>query len=159
MAVVYAITILILVAASNKSASGCYDSIISFGDSLADTGNLLLLRPSNNPPPSGCPPYGQTFFHRPTGRFSDGRLVIDFIVGSGSLVPVLPNPNSHKGYQIRNPRTTVAKHPKPATKALSTKLIRSEPQRQSHQGTRTQPLRRATKAVQEKGHKGTRNRE
>ncbi|KAK4383290.1 GDSL esterase/lipase [Sesamum angolense] len=50
MAVVYAITVLILVAASSKSASGCFDSIISFGDSLADTGNLLLLRhPATRP--------------------------------------------------------------------------------------------------------------
>ncbi|KAL0427268.1 UNVERIFIED_CONTAM: GDSL esterase/lipase [Sesamum latifolium] len=101
MAAVYAITILILVAASSTSASGCYDSIISFGDSLADTGNLLLLRPSNNPPPSGCPPYGQTFFHRPTGRFSDGRLVIDFIAESLGLPFVEPyfagKPAAEKG--------------------------------------------------------------
>ncbi|KAK4431798.1 GDSL esterase/lipase [Sesamum alatum] len=91
MAIAYAITVLVLVAAaSSKWASGCYDSIISFGDSLADTGNLLLLRPPNNPPPSACPPYGQTFFHRPTGRYSDGRLVIDFIAESLGLPFVEP---------------------------------------------------------------------
>lgn len=55
-----------------------YTSIFSFGDSLADTGNLLHLR-ANDPPNVGRFPYGRTYFHHPTGRFSDGRLIIDFI--------------------------------------------------------------------------------
>ena len=76
----YSISILlILISASNQASSACFKSIISFGDSLADTGNEIHLAPSNTPPPSASPPYGKTFFHRPTGRWSDGRLVIDFI--------------------------------------------------------------------------------
>lgn len=35
------------------------------------------------------PPYGQTFFHHPTNRYSDGRLVIDFVSQALSL-PFLP---------------------------------------------------------------------
>ncbi|KAL3617052.1 hypothetical protein CASFOL_039446 [Castilleja foliolosa] len=64
--------------------------IVSLGDSLADTGNQLLLRPPDNPSFAASPPYGRTFFHRPTGRFSDGRLVIDFIAQSLGLPFVQP---------------------------------------------------------------------
>ncbi|TKV93848.1 hypothetical protein SEVIR_9G256100v4 [Setaria viridis] len=56
-----------------------YDRVFSFGDSLTDTGNALHLSPSGGGPASR-PPYGETFFRRPTGRASDGRLVVDFIV-------------------------------------------------------------------------------
>ncbi|KAK1422718.1 hypothetical protein QVD17_18004 [Tagetes erecta] len=59
----------------------CYTSIISFGDSLADTGNTKLVYSNSklNPPHFLFPPYGETFFHKVTGRCSDGRLVIDFL--------------------------------------------------------------------------------
>ncbi|GAV90899.1 Lipase_GDSL domain-containing protein [Cephalotus follicularis] len=69
------------VLAITSHAKGSYKSIFSFGDSFADTGNALhLLQQPNTPPPYfGRLPYGETFFHHPTGRFSDGRLVIDFI--------------------------------------------------------------------------------
>ncbi|GFP96653.1 GDSL esterase/lipase at1g31550 [Phtheirospermum japonicum] len=73
-----------------KSAQGCYESIVSLGDSIADTGNQLLLRPADNPSVAARPPYGRTYFQRPTGRFSDGRLVIDFIAQSLGLPLVQP---------------------------------------------------------------------
>ncbi|OEL17119.1 GDSL esterase/lipase, partial [Dichanthelium oligosanthes] len=56
-----------------------YDCVFSFGDSLTDTGNALHLSPTGGGPASR-PPYGETFFRRPTGRASDGRLLVDFIV-------------------------------------------------------------------------------
>ncbi|QCD76838.1 zeta-carotene desaturase [Vigna unguiculata] len=71
--------------ASSKSELCSYTSIFSFGDSLADTGNLYL---SSEPPLSNhCffPPYGETFFHHVSGRCSDGRLIIDFIAHSLGL--------------------------------------------------------------------------
>uniref|UniRef100_A0A0D9UYA9 GDSL esterase/lipase n=1 Tax=Leersia perrieri TaxID=77586 RepID=A0A0D9UYA9_9ORYZ len=61
-----------------------YDSIFSFGDSFADTGNDIVVLAANSlPNPTTRPPYSMTFFGHPTGRFSDGRLILDFI-GTGS---------------------------------------------------------------------------
>ncbi|KAH1213364.1 Esterase [Glycine max] len=56
-----------------------FPAIFNFGDSNSDTGGLAasLIAPT--------PPYGETYFHRPAGRFSDGRLVIDFIAKSFGL--------------------------------------------------------------------------
>jgi phospholipase/lecithinase/hemolysin len=83
--------------------SSChYSSIYSFGDSLTDTGNLLHidLSSSNSPPHFGRPPYGRSFFHQPTGRCSDGRLVIDFIaeyLGIPYVQPFVGNTNYSEG--------------------------------------------------------------
>ncbi|XP_042397328.1 sinapine esterase-like [Zingiber officinale] len=67
---------------------GCYTSIFSFGASVADTGNFLIL--TGNSSLAGRLPYGETFFHHPTGRFSDGRLIIDFIAQAMGLPLVKP---------------------------------------------------------------------
>ncbi|KAG5622452.1 hypothetical protein H5410_007670 [Solanum commersonii] len=73
-----------------QNIEGCFDSIISFGDSLADTGNKLHITLNKiSPSHFSLPPYGETFCHHPTGRFSDGRLVIDFIAESFGL-PLVP---------------------------------------------------------------------
>ncbi|PIN24308.1 Sinapine esterase [Handroanthus impetiginosus] len=66
-----------------------FSTIYAFGDSYTDTGNTR-----SNTGPSGFMfvsnlPYGRTFFHRPTNRYSDGRLVIDFAAAALSL-PFLP---------------------------------------------------------------------
>ncbi|PKU72679.1 GDSL esterase/lipase [Dendrobium catenatum] len=66
-----------------------FTSIFSFGNSLADTGNFLILGAAAYPF-VGHLPYGITYFHHPTGRFSDGRLVVDFIAESQGL-PLLPS--------------------------------------------------------------------
>ncbi|KAH8972125.1 hypothetical protein BDL97_02G178600 [Sphagnum fallax] len=47
-----------------------------FGDSLVDAGNNNYLPLAAH---ANFPPYGETFFRKPTGRFSDGRNVGDFI--------------------------------------------------------------------------------
>lgn len=75
--------VLIYVVLSLLASCGCvygqFRAMISFGDSLADTGNLVRISQANKPVVSGELPYGETYFHHPTGRFSDGRLVVDFI--------------------------------------------------------------------------------
>ncbi|KAG8053039.1 hypothetical protein GUJ93_ZPchr0001g29294 [Zizania palustris] len=74
-----------------KSHSRPY--IISFGDSLADTGNLPLWQDPVLPAAVSfmSPPYGETFFGHPTGRASDGRLVIDFVADALGLPLVSPS--------------------------------------------------------------------
>ncbi|KAK4492732.1 hypothetical protein RD792_003552 [Penstemon davidsonii] len=96
---VYAIVFILLVPSSSSFnwGSECYKSIISFGDSLQDTGNLPLLRSPNNTPASALPPFGKTFFHHPNGRYSDGRLVIDFIADSLELPFVEPYLSGRNG--------------------------------------------------------------
>ncbi|KAL1204592.1 GDSL esterase/lipase [Cardamine amara subsp. amara] len=87
---------------SSETQCRNFKSIISFGDSIADTGNLLGLSDPNDLPHVAFLPYGETFFHHPTGRFSDGRLIIDFIAEFLGLPLVPPfygsqNANFDKG--------------------------------------------------------------
>jgi len=63
----------------------CYTRLFSLGDSVSDTGNLASVAPNDS---VLAFPYGETFFHRPTGRFCDGRLIVDFI-GSRTRIPCL----------------------------------------------------------------------
>ncbi|XP_077214278.1 GDSL esterase/lipase At3g48460-like [Tasmannia lanceolata] len=69
---------------------GKFSKIYSFGDSLTDTGNCLELLPYL------YPPYGMTTFGKPSGRWSDGRLVLDFLAEQLSLpyVPAFRGPNA-----------------------------------------------------------------
>ncbi|KAF3334959.1 GDSL esterase/lipase [Carex littledalei] len=70
-------------------SSGCYTRLFAFGDSLTDTGNFLhSIR--GQPDPVAQLPYGQTFFGRPTGRFSDGRIIVDFIAEAFGLPFTVP---------------------------------------------------------------------
>ncbi|KAK9734062.1 hypothetical protein RND81_04G112100 [Saponaria officinalis] len=61
-----------------------FTRIYAFGDSYTDTGNTFSAKG-----PSGSLPYGMTYFHHPTYRYSDGRLVMDFVSDHLSL-PFLP---------------------------------------------------------------------
>eukprot|EP01018_Ginkgo_biloba_P040163 Gb_16975 [translate_table: standard] len=85
--------ILFMLAIISVAGAGgpCYSAVYSFGDSLADTGNLLTS--------SGLfglfllinrLPYGETHFNRPTGRCSNGRLIVDFLAQGFGLQMVSP---------------------------------------------------------------------
>ncbi|XP_015084759.1 acetylajmalan esterase-like [Solanum pennellii] len=62
-----------------------FDRIYQLGDSISDTGNCL--RESLCGTHSSCRryPYGINFFHKVTGRCSDGMLMIDFIARESGL--------------------------------------------------------------------------
>ncbi|KAI7983812.1 GDSL esterase/lipase [Camellia lanceoleosa] len=64
----------IIISSSNNFS---YPAIFNFGDSNSDTGGLA----AGIAFPLG-PPNGQTYFLEPAGRFCDGRLIIDFLMGS-----------------------------------------------------------------------------
>lgn len=53
-------------------------ALFIFGDSLFDPGNNNYINTTADFR-ANFYPYGETFFKYPTGRFSDGRLIPDFI--------------------------------------------------------------------------------
>ncbi|ESQ32842.1 hypothetical protein EUTSA_v10004667mg [Eutrema salsugineum] len=91
-----------------------FPAIFNFGDSNSDTGGLSAA--------FGQAPYpnGQTFFHSPSGRFSDGRLIVDFIaeeLGLPYLNAFLDSIGSNfshganfatAGSTVRPPNTTIS---------------------------------------------------
>uniref|UniRef100_A0A0E0KZR3 Esterase n=1 Tax=Oryza punctata TaxID=4537 RepID=A0A0E0KZR3_ORYPU len=76
-------------AASGDPCPPRFNSIFSFGSSYSDTGNFVLQSAGLPAIPFNHSPYGDTFFRRPTGRPSDGRLPIDFIAEALGL-PLVP---------------------------------------------------------------------
>ncbi|XP_019195036.1 PREDICTED: acetylajmalan esterase-like [Ipomoea nil] len=69
--------------AANSGTLPAFKSIYQFGDSLSDTGNLL--RWGTMFYPADKLPYGETYFHKATGRFSNGRLIVDYIATAAKL--------------------------------------------------------------------------
>ncbi|OIT35528.1 PREDICTED: acetylajmalan esterase-like [Nicotiana attenuata] len=60
-------------------------SLYQLGDSLADAGNVIRTPGASIIFRADKSPYGETFFKRPTGRFSDGRIIIDYISSAFNL--------------------------------------------------------------------------
>ncbi|PWA51590.1 SGNH hydrolase-type esterase domain-containing protein [Artemisia annua] len=89
--VVYFVILMMVLRSGSLYANGCYKSIISFGDSLADTGSQEeLSHITDQLYQCLLSPYGETFFHKPTGRCSNGRLIIDFLAESLGLPMIQP---------------------------------------------------------------------
>ncbi|KAG9137353.1 hypothetical protein Leryth_026925 [Lithospermum erythrorhizon] len=61
-----------------------FEAIFNFGDSNSDTGGYFSAFPSQGPP------NGMTYFKRPTGRPSDGRMYLDFLAQALGLPFVSP---------------------------------------------------------------------
>ncbi|XP_022980654.1 GDSL esterase/lipase 1-like [Cucurbita maxima] len=63
--------------------------LFTFGDSLVDTGNNNYIN-TRRIAQANYPPYGQTFFKYPSGRWSDGRVLPDFFAEYADLPWILP---------------------------------------------------------------------
>ncbi|RLM94179.1 hypothetical protein C2845_PM08G01040 [Panicum miliaceum] len=78
--------------AASAGSGRRYDSIFSFGDSFADTGNKPIAFARYSVPVTVMrPPYGETFFGRPTGRTTDGRVILDLVAQTLGLLLVPPS--------------------------------------------------------------------
>ncbi|KAK6118967.1 hypothetical protein DH2020_047305 [Rehmannia glutinosa] len=77
-----------------------FQALYQLGDSTSDTGNLVRVLPVGPTLPAARPPYGNTFPGTPTGRWSDGRLIIDFTASALGL-PLL-NPYLNKNASFKN---------------------------------------------------------
>ena len=85
-------------AAAQAAAKGKYRALFNFGDSLADAGNLIANGPSVKLATAQLP-YGQTYFGKPTGRCSDGRLVIDHLAQEFGLPLLPPSKVNHSDFK------------------------------------------------------------
>ncbi|XP_027336941.1 GDSL esterase/lipase At4g01130-like [Abrus precatorius] len=68
-----------------SSYSACdFKAIFNFGDSNSDTGGFHAAFPAQPRP------YGMTYFKKPAGRASDGRLIVDFLAQALGLPYLSP---------------------------------------------------------------------
>ncbi|KAJ8548854.1 hypothetical protein K7X08_029835 [Anisodus acutangulus] len=83
----YLALLLLLVVSTTGTTEAA--GLFIFGDSTVDAGNNNYIQtvPENR---ANHKPYAQNgFFHQPTGRFSDGRIIVDFIAEHAKL-PLIP---------------------------------------------------------------------
>ncbi|MED6192832.1 hypothetical protein PIB30_013722 [Stylosanthes scabra] len=64
-------------------------ALFVFGDSLFDVGNNNYINTTTDFQ-SNYPPYGESYFNYPSGRFSDGRVLPDFIAEYAKLPLIQP---------------------------------------------------------------------
>ncbi|XP_077243512.1 GDSL-like Lipase/Acylhydrolase superfamily protein isoform X2 [Tasmannia lanceolata] len=85
-----------------------YPAIFNFGDSNSDTGGLIAGLGERLDPPNG-----QTFFKKPSGRFCDGRLIIDFLLNEmnlpflNSYLDSVGSPNFRRGCNFAVAASTI----------------------------------------------------
>ncbi|XP_070058004.1 GDSL esterase/lipase At4g01130-like isoform X2 [Nicotiana tomentosiformis] len=76
---------LLIATTANLVENKCaFEAIFNFGDSNTDTGGFYAAFPSQSSP------YGMTYFKKPVGRSSDGRVIIDFLAQALGLPFVSP---------------------------------------------------------------------
>jgi phospholipase/lecithinase/hemolysin len=82
--------LILLIACVAVPAAAAFETVYAFGDSFTDTGNTHSTTGPYSFGYVSSPPYGATFFHRSTNRYSDGRLVVDFLADRLALPGFLP---------------------------------------------------------------------
>ncbi|KAK4486593.1 hypothetical protein RD792_006844 [Penstemon davidsonii] len=65
--------VLMVILVPNVNAKCAFEAMFVFGDSNSDTGGFYAAFPSQTSP------YGMTYFGKPTGRPTDGRIFVDFL--------------------------------------------------------------------------------
>lgn len=65
--------VIVASAAPTTDARCGFKAIFNFGDSNSDTGGFYAAFPAERLP------FGMTYFNKPTGRATDGRVIIDFL--------------------------------------------------------------------------------
>ncbi|KAK8712560.1 hypothetical protein V6N13_147797 [Hibiscus sabdariffa] len=68
------ITLVCLLFPAANCVQFTYPAVFNFGDSNSDTGELVAALGDILDSPNG-----QNYFKAPSGRFSDGRLILDFL--------------------------------------------------------------------------------
>ncbi|KAI3463199.1 hypothetical protein Pfo_019862 [Paulownia fortunei] len=74
-------------------------ALFIFGDSFFDPGNNNYIN-TTTLDRANFWPYGETYFKNPTGRFSDGRLISDFIAEHAKLPLIPPYLQPNRNHQI-----------------------------------------------------------
>ncbi|KAF5740582.1 GDSL esterase/lipase 5 [Tripterygium wilfordii] len=82
---------------ASRSKKQLHVPLFIFGDSLYDTGNNNYLN-TTEPNQASLWPYGETYFEHPTGRYSNGRVIPDFIAQFAGmpLIPPFLQPGLHE---------------------------------------------------------------
>ncbi|WOL18807.1 GDSL esterase/lipase [Canna indica] len=83
----------------SNQRKGEYDKLFIFGDSYADTGNLGKLL-GRNIARSWFEPYGMSFPAKPAGRFSDGRVLTDYVASFMRIRSPIPYKIRRAGYRL-----------------------------------------------------------
>lgn len=85
-------TLLIALSIINVSSQALFPAILIFGDSAVDTGNNNFITSIVSPNRADHRPYGRDYpNHKPTGRFSNGKLIPDFLAGTLGLKETVPS--------------------------------------------------------------------
>nr|KYP71254.1 GDSL esterase/lipase At1g54790 family [Cajanus cajan] len=102
------LTIIAIFIPCTKSFHLDFPAVFNFGDSNSDTGALISAGFETLYPPNG-----QTYFQIPSGRYSDGRLIIDFLMDAMDLpflnayLDSLGLPNFKKGCNFAAAAATI----------------------------------------------------